>query len=47
LLTGKHHFDTPNAMVELLENEGLKVKNNKIINFNECFWDPSIELDAE
>ncbi|MFW5755255.1 MAG: MGMT family protein [Tangfeifania sp.] len=47
LLTGKHHFDTPDAMEELLENEGLKVKNNKIINFKDRFWDPSIELDAE
>lgn len=47
MLTGKHHFDTPNAMEELLENEGIKVKNNKIINFNERFWDPSVELGSD
>jgi len=47
LLTGKHHFDAPNAMEELLENEGIKVKNHKIINFKERFWDPTLELDAE
>ena len=47
LLTGKHHFDTPNAMEELLENEGIKIKNNKIINFKERFWDPSEELNSD
>ena len=33
LLTGKHHFDSPNAMKELLENEGIKVDGDQIINF--------------
>lgn len=45
LLTGKHHFDTPNAMKELLENEGLKFNGDQIVNFKEKFWDPMIELD--
>ena len=44
LLTGKHHFDNPNAMNELLENEGIKLDGDQIINFNECFWDPMEEL---
>lgn len=44
LLTGKHHFDTPNAMKELLENEGLKFEGDKMINFDEHFWDPVLEL---
>lgn len=44
LLTGKHHFDTPNAMKELLENEGIEVKGDQIINFKNHFWDPSLEL---
>jgi methylated-DNA-protein-cysteine methyltransferase related protein len=44
LLTGKHHFDTPGAMQELLENEGIKIKNNKIQNFEKHFWDPSLEI---
>jgi len=47
LLTGKHHFDTPNAMEELLENEGIRINNSKIINFRECFWDPSEELNSD
>ena len=44
LLTGKHHFDNPNAMQELLENEGLVLKGDQIINFHERFWDPMKEL---
>ena len=45
LLTGKHHFDTPYAMQELLENEGIKVIDDQIINFKKHFWDPMMELD--
>ena len=44
LLTGKHHFDTPNAMKELLENEGIKFNGDQIINFEKHFWDPAKEL---
>jgi len=46
LLTGKHHFDTPNVMRDLLENEGLLFDDNdQIINFQERFWDPAKELE--
>lgn len=45
LLTGKHHFDTPNVMKELLENEGLKFNDDQIINFEKHFWDPMRELE--
>ncbi len=44
LLTGKKHFGTPTAMQQLLENEGVIIENNKVVNFKEVFWDPSIEL---
>ncbi len=44
LLTGKHHFDTPSAMKQLLENENISVLDDKVANFNELFWDPSLEL---
>lgn len=47
LLTGKHHFDTPNAMKELLENEGLIFEGDQIINFKEKFWDPLKELQIQ
>ena len=44
LLTGKHHFGSPGEMQKLLEKEGIKVKNDKIQNFEKHFWDPSKEL---
>jgi len=43
-LTGKMHFSPPEAMEELLKQEGIKVKNDTIINFKEVYWDPSVEL---
>ncbi len=46
LLTGKHHFDNPNAMNELLVNEGIKLDGDQIVNFKECFWDPIKELSS-
>jgi methylated-DNA-protein-cysteine methyltransferase related protein len=47
LLTGKHHFDTPGAMKELLENEGIKVTGDQIVHFEKYFWDPAKELDMK
>lgn len=45
LLTGQHHFSPPERMQELLENEGVEVKNDRIVNFKQVFWDPVIELE--
>lgn len=44
MLTGKHHFGSPDIMKQLLENEGIDVNDDKILNFNKHFWDPSKEL---
>lgn len=44
LLTGKHHFDGTNLMQQLLENEGIKVIDNQIQNFEAVFWNPAEEL---
>lgn len=44
LLSGKHHFETPFRMQELLEKEKIKVKNDKIVDFKKLFWDPAEEL---
>lgn len=44
LLSGKHHFDGTNLMQQLLESEGVKVKDNKIVKFDKLFWDPAKEL---
>ena len=44
LLTGKHHFTTESLMKELLEKEGIKIKDDQVQNFEKHFWDPNIEL---
>ncbi len=45
LLTGKFHFGSADLMQQLLENEGVKVENDKVVDFKNIFWDPSIELE--
>ena len=45
LLTGKHHFGDPDMMQRLLEKEGIKVKKDKVVNFEKLFWDPMKELE--
>lgn len=44
MLTGKHHFATPDRMQQLLEKEGIQVANDSIQQFDAIFWDPSSEL---
>ena len=44
LLTGKHHFDGTNLMQQLLENEGIEVVDNQIIDFEKHFWEPKMSL---
>jgi len=45
LLTGKHHFGSPDIMKQLLESEGLSIENDKIIDFKKYYWDPIRELE--
>ncbi len=45
VLSGKEHFGTPERMQELLEKEGVKVKDDQVLRFEELFWDPSRELE--
>ena len=42
LLSGKHHFQGTNLMQQLLENEGIKVENNQILDFELVFWEPKV-----
>lgn len=44
LLTGKHHFEGTNLMQQLLENEGIIIEDNQILNLDEVYWDPAKEL---
>jgi methylated-DNA-protein-cysteine methyltransferase related protein len=43
LLSGKHHFKPPGKMERLLKKEGIRVKEDVIVNFREKFWDPNTE----
>lgn len=44
MLSGKNHFKTPNAMENLLKKEGIKVKNDTVVDFDKKFWNPAEEL---
>lgn len=44
MLSGKMHFAYPEQMQQLLEKEGIKVIDDKIVDFNKKFWDPVKEL---
>jgi len=40
MLSGKAHFGTPTRMQELLEADGITVKNDQVVDFEKRFWDP-------
>lgn len=44
MLSGKMHFAYPEQMQELLEKEGVKVIEDKVVDFEKKFWDPLKEL---
>lgn len=44
ILSGKHFFGSPTAMQDQLEHEGIRVENDRIVDFDSVFWDPSEEL---
>lgn len=44
ILTGKHHFETPDKMQKLLEKEGVKVVDDTVQNFEQLLWEPLKEL---
>lgn len=45
LLTGKHHFGSSDEMQKLLEADGIKVKDDQVIDFEKLFWNPIQELE--
>lgn len=45
MLTGKRHFGGYDTMKELLASEGVVVNNDRILNFEELFWDPMENID--
>ncbi len=44
LLTGKHYFANENTMKELLENEGIKIVDNQIQDFDKLLWYPDFQI---
>ena len=44
MLTGKFHFGSPDMMQQLLESEGIRVENDRVLDFKALFWNPSVEL---
>ncbi len=41
LLTGKHHFEGSRLMQQLLESEGIEVKDSQVVDFKKLFWNPN------
>ncbi len=39
-LSGRNNFRTPTLMQELLEKEGVEVVNDRVVKFEELFWNP-------
>jgi methylated-DNA-protein-cysteine methyltransferase-like protein len=44
VLTGKNFFATPTIMQELLEDEGIVIKDDKVQDFKNVVWRPVEEL---
>ena len=44
LLSAKHLFETPTAMQEKLESEGVIIKDDVVQDWQKTFWDPEKEL---
>ena len=44
LLTGKRHFGGENVMADLLKSEGIKIEGDKIVNFEDVFWNPNLMI---
>ena len=44
ILSGKHHFETPVKMEELLKKEGIQVNNDTVVDFKNKFWNPAEAL---
>lgn len=45
MLTGKHHFGSETMMQQLLENEGVQIIDDQVVDFRKLFWDPGKELE--
>ncbi len=46
-LSGRNHFPLPGLMQQLLEQEGVKVVENRVVDFKQRFWHPAEGLEPE
>jgi methylated-DNA-protein-cysteine methyltransferase-like protein len=44
VLSGKHFFGGPTIMQQLLEDEGVQIVDDRVVDFQTKLWDPSVEL---
>lgn len=44
MLSGAMHFPPDKPMAEMLEKEGIGVKDGQVVDFDAVFWDPMTEL---
>ncbi len=44
ILSGKHFFGGPTIMQQLLEDEGVQIADDRVVDFQTKLWDPSVEL---
>lgn len=46
-LSGRNMFPTPDMMQSMLEQEGITVENDKIVDFKKHFWHPGEHLNQD
>lgn len=44
-LSGRHQFSHPDMMATLLQEEAVKVIDDKVVNFKQHFWHPAEGLE--
>lgn len=44
VLSGKHFFSGPTVMQQLLEDEGIRIEDDRVVDFKTLLWDPLEEL---
>lgn len=45
MLSGKKHFGGRFIMQQLLENEGIEVENDCVVDFEKLYWEPIISIE--
>jgi methylated-DNA-protein-cysteine methyltransferase-like protein len=46
-LSGRHHFNPPSLMQQLLESEGIVVEDDQVVDFKGIFWSPAEALGMD